>query len=138
MKPAAATIVIFITILTFAAGAFAMSAMMSSGSHVNCLAAIPGSPECVGGMTPLQFAMTHINALGGASLGIVGTLAILLLVALALFSWFRVAAGSGVHVVASLHTSRMFSEERLRGLCKQRHWISILEKRDPSLAYAMN
>ena len=138
MKPAAATIVIFITILTFTAGAFAMNAMMNSGNHANCLAAIPGSPECVGGMTPLQFAMTHINALSGASLGIVGTLAALLLVALVLLVWLRVADGSDALAMASLHTSRIFSEEHLQGLRKQRHWISILEKRDPSLAYAMN
>ena len=138
MKSAAATIVMFMIILTFAMGAFAMSATMNSGNHVNCLAAIPGSPECVGGMTPLQFAMTHINALGGASLGIVGTLAVLLLAALALLVWLRVADASNVLATASLHTSRIFSEEHLQGLRKQRHWISILEKRDPSSVYAMN
>jgi hypothetical protein len=138
MKPAAAIIVIFVIILTFAMGAFAMNAMMNSGNHANCLAAIPGSPECVGGMTPLQFAMTHINALGSASLGIVGTFAALLLAALALLAWLVVADESDVLAVTSSCGARVFSGMRFRGARKQYHWISILEKRDPSLAYAMN
>ena len=138
MKPAAATIVIFITILTFAMGALTMSAMMNSGSHVNCLAAIPGNPKCAGGMTPLQFAITHINALSGASLGIVGTFAVLLLAALALLVWLAVADDPGLLAAALSHSIRIFSEGHLQGIRKQRHWISILEKRDPSLVYAMN
>ena len=119
------------------AGLFSMMSMMSSGNHANCLAGIPGSPECVGGMDPLQFAVAHINAFLSASLGIAGSLAGLLLAALILLAWLVVPnlPESGI---AAPYLLRTLIEEHARSIQKQRHWIARFEKRDPSFAYAMN
>ena len=136
MKPTIAIAIIAITILTLVAGSFTMSVMMSSGNHANCLAAIPGSPKCPGG-DPLQLALMHINAFLSASLGIVGTLATLLLAALALLIWFAVPEVLRMEDVVSC-SLRIFSEEYAQSIKKQRRWITRLEKRDPSFVYAMN
>ena len=135
MKPALATMVIVTALLVLVAGSFAMG-NMGSGNHANCLAAIPGSPKCIGGMDPLQFAITHINAFLNASLGIVGSLTALLLASLILLAWLAAPDAATLSSAVS-YFSKIFAEERVSGIRKQRHWISLLEKRDPSLSCAM-
>lgn len=135
MKPALATMIIVTAILALVAGSFAMI-NMGSGNHANCLAAIPGSPKCIGGMDPLQFAITHINAFLGVSLGIVGSLTALLLVSLVLLAWLA-ASDAATPAAASSYFSKIFAEEHARGIQKQLRWISLLEKRDPSPYRAM-
>ena len=134
MKSALATIIIVTAILTLTAGNFAM-ADMASGNHPNCLAAIPGSPTCLGGMDPFQFAVTHINALLSASLGIVSSFVLVLFGALLLLVWLTLPSLSKLSASASYYL-RIFTERNVRSIRKQRRWISLLEKRDPSLAFA--
>ena len=136
MKSALATIIVLTAILALMAGSFAMI-NMGSGNHANCLAAIPGSPKCIGGMDPLQFAITHINALLSVSLGITSSLVLALVSALMLLAWLVVPDASGLLPTTSNY-SRIFVDGNARSVRKQRHWISLLEKRDPSLSCAMN
>lgn len=135
MKPVLATTIILMTILALTAGAFAMSRIMNSTDHANCLAAIPGSAKCIGGMDPLQFASTHINALMGALLGVVSSLILVLLASLVLLTWLTTSTLSKLSSAAAYY-SRIFTERNIRSVRKQRHWISLLEKRDPSFAFA--
>ena len=135
-RPIVAMTIIVVTILTLVAGSFAMSAMMGSGNHADCLAAIPGNPKCPGG-APLQFALAHINAFLSASLGIVGSLATSLLAAFAFLAWLEVGEVLKLTNAVS-YPRRIFAEGYAQSIKKQRHWIARLEKRDPSSAYAMN
>lgn len=137
MKSTIVILIIAMTILTLIAGSFAMGAMMSSGNHVNCLAAIPGSPKCLDG-DPLQFALTHIGAFLSASLGIVGLSATLFLITL-IFLIVQLEMPEVLKVTNPVsYTPRIFFEEYIQSIKKQRRWIARLEKRDPSLAYAIN
>lgn len=136
MKSTLATIIILTAILALVAGSFAM-VKMDSGNHANCLAAIPGSPKCIGGMDPLQFAITHINALLGLSLGITSSLSLALFASLVLLLWFAAPEISKTISGVSYY-ARVSNEGNTRSTYKQRHWISLLEKRDPSLSCAMN
>ncbi len=136
MKSALATMVIVTAVLALVAGGFAM-ATMGAGNHTNCLAAIPGSPECVNGMSPIQFVEMHINTLLGASLGIVGSLAFSFFALLVAFMWLTISAATDPLFMVSRRLS-IISNARASGIGKQRHWISLLEKRDPSLLCAMN
>ena len=135
MKPVLATIIILMTLLTLTAGSFAMNRMMNSNDHADCLAAIPGSVKCIGGMDPLQFAITHINALLGASLGVTSSFILILLISLVLLAWLTVPALSKLLPAVSFYL-RVFIERNIRGIHKQRRWTSLLEKRDPSLTFA--
>lgn len=136
MKPAFIKIIVLATILVLMAGSFAMI-HMNTADHTNCLAAIPGNPKCLGGMGPLQFAIMHINALLSVSLGVTSSLVLILLGALVLLVRLGVSDPSGLLSSASSY-SRIFVEGNINSVRKQRHWISLLEKRDPSLSYAMN
>jgi hypothetical protein len=136
MKLLLATIIILTAVFALTVGSFAM-VNMASGNHANCLAAIPGSPKCVGSMDPIQFAITHISTLLGASLGVVSPLVISLLALLAVFAWFVVPDISNLLLAVSAYP-RIFAETSLSSIHKQRHWVSLLEKRDPSLPCAMN
>ncbi len=136
-KPALATMGIVTTALALIVGWFA-KINMGPGNHANCLAAIPGSPECVGGMNPVQFAMMHINTLLGASLGIVGSLATALLLSLlVLLAWITTPDAADLMPAFSSHTET-FIEGVTRSVRRQRRWISLLEKRAPSPFRAMN
>lgn len=137
MKPTLATIIMVMAILALAVGSFAMARMMGPGDHPNCLAAIPGSPRCFGGMDPFQFAVTHISALLGASLGIAGSLAGMALALLMLLAWLAIPDAADASSTTAGH-SRNFVEGETESAHKQRHWISLLEKRDPSLYCAVN
>ncbi len=128
--------VIVTAVLALVAGGFAM-ATMGAGNHTNCLAAIPGSPECVNGMSPIEFVEMHINTLLGASLGIVGSLAFLFFALLAVFIWLTISAAIDPLFMVSRRLS-IISNAKASSIGKQRHWISLLEKRDPSLMCAMN
>ncbi len=134
MKSALATIVILTAVLALVAGSFVMI-NMGAGNHANCLAAIPGSPQCIGGMDPFQFAITHINALLGASLGIVGSLILGLFASLMLLAWLAAPDLANL-ASAAVNYARIFSDGNIGSIRKQRRWISLHEKRDPSLAFA--
>lgn len=136
MKLAIATMVIVTAILALLAGGFAM-ANMGAGNHTNCLAAIPGSPQCVNGMSPFQFVEMHINTLLGASLGIVSSLIFSFFTLLAIFIWLTISAIAGPSLTA-LRRLSIIADEKANSAHKQRHWISLLEKRDPSFSCAMN
>ena len=136
MKPALATMIIVTAILALVAGSFAMI-NMEPGSHPDCLAAIPGSAKCLGGMDPLQFAITHINALLSASLGVTSSLVFALFATLILLAWLLVSDITNPLLTAANY-SRISVEGNVRSVHKQRHWISLFEKRDPSLLRAMN
>ncbi len=136
MKSALATMVILTAVLALVAGGFAM-ANMGAGNHANCLAAIPGSQQCVNGMNPFQFATIHINALLGASLGIVSSLAFTFLALLAVFAWLTVSVVADLPFITQRRLG-IVTEGKANGIRKQHRWISLLEKRDPSLFCAMN
>ncbi len=134
MKPALATIIIVAAVLAFEVGSFAMMNMGAS-NHANCLAAIPGSAACVGGMDPIQFAVTHINAFLGASLGITGSVTLAFFALFVLFA--RLSIGDVLKDPAiSIIASRISFEKTAESITKQRHWISLHERRDPSLVFA--
>lgn len=134
MKPALATTIILATILAITTGSFVMSRMMNASDHANCLSSIPGV-TCVSGMDPFQFAITHINTLLGVSLGVISSLALTFLAVLILLAWLTVPALSGLSPETA-HYLRIFTERTMRSVRKQRHWISLLEKRDPSIVFA--
>ncbi len=128
--------VILTAILALVAGSFAM-VNMGASNHANCLAAIPGSPKCIGGMDPIQFAITHISTLLSASLGVISPLAIVFLALLAVFAWFAIL-NIPSPLLAALSYLRTLDDVRISAAHKERHWISLLEKRDPSSSRAMN
>ncbi len=128
--------IIVTAILALAVGGLAM-VNMGSGNHTNCLAAIPGSPKCLGGMDPIQFAITHIGTLLGASLGVVGSLVISLFALFVVLMWLVVPSISNSLLTISGY-SGILVEAKIKSVRKQRHWVSLLEKRDPSLRCAMN
>lgn len=134
MKSALATIVIFTAILTLAAGGFVM-ANMRMGNHANCLAAIPGSAPCAPGMDPLQFAITHMNALLGALLGIAGSLASAFFSVLVLFAWLSIPGAPKDSLINAI-SSRVYFEKTADSITKQRYWMSLHERRDPLLSFA--
>ncbi len=137
MRPGIAVIIVAATIFALIAGSFVMTRMMDFGNHANCLTAIPGQPPCSGNPNPFQSASEHINALLGASLAIVDGLLVVFLVSLALLAWLAMRdAAQLLPVIADrVHIS---AEKETTSIHKQRRWISLLEKRDPSFAYAMN
>ncbi len=128
--------IILTAILALVASSFVM-VNMGPSNHANCLAAIPGSAPCIGGMDPLQFAITHINALQSASLGVMGSLIFALFASLILLAWLVAPDISNLSSMASSR-ARIFINGNVRSVQKQRHWISLLEKRDPSLSCAMD
>ena len=128
--------VIVTAVLALVAGGFAM-ATMGAGNHTNCLAAIPGSPECVNGMSPIQFVEMHINTLLGASAGITGSLVFSFFALLAACMWLTISAATD-SLSITLRRVSIISAAKANSIGKQRHWISLLEKRDPSLMCAMN
>jgi hypothetical protein len=138
MKLAFASIIIVAAILALGAGAFVM-VNMGPGNHANCLAAIPGGPRCLGGMDAFQLAITHINALLSTSLGIISSFSLFLLGALIALAWLATPSIKDPQSNDSNY-SRAFigTEGKIRNIQKQRRWISLLEKRDPSLVCAMN
>ncbi len=133
MKSALATVVVLTAAVALASGGFAMGTM-GPGSHANCLAAIPGSAPCVGGADPIQFAVAHVSAFLSASLGVAGPLTLAFLLLSMLFAWPPAADALAASATGAAF-SRIFSGTAER-MGKQRHWISLHEKRDPSLAYA--
>ncbi len=136
MRSVLAIVIMVAAIFALVAGSFAM-VNMGSGSHTNCLAAIPGSPKCLGRMDLFQFAITHISTLLGISLGIVSPITAFLLAAFAVLVWIAVSNSFNL-LLGSLGYSRVFIEAEIGSARKQHHWISLLEKRDPSSSCAMN
>ena len=131
-----ATIIVVIAIFTLMAGSFAMF-HMNDGAHANCLAAIPGQPNCVSILDRVKLATTHINALLSASLGIVNSLALALISLLVLLVWVSISEAS--HLVSKIgNFSRVSLEGTTRSVHKQNRWISLHEKRDPSLMFAVS
>jgi hypothetical protein len=136
MKSVFATLIILASIFAFTAGNFAII-RMNNGSHTNCLAAIPGQPNCVGIFDRLKLVITHINALLGASLGIVSSFVLILFAALTVPSWIGVPDVSNLSATASNY-SRSFIEGSSKSSPKQRRWFSLHEMRDPFSCHAMN
>ncbi len=137
MKPVIATMIIMTAILALAVGGFAMM-NMGPGDHANCLAAIPGNPACVGGMDPVRFAIMHINALLGISLGIAGSFAAAFFFSfLVPLAWPPAPGAADLPPTISGYLG-LFIEGITRSDRARRRWISLLEKRDPSPFCAMN
>ena len=134
MKSVFSTILIVVAIATLAAGSFAML-HMKDVDHSNCLAAIPGQPNCVNILNRVQLAVTHINALLSASLGIVNSFVLGLFVSLMLLAWVVLSDISGLHGVAKSFL-RIFTEGIAESSYKQHRWISLHEKRAPSFVFA--
>ena len=136
-KSVIAAIVITAIIFVLVAGGFAMSRVMGSGNHADCLATIPGQPKCVGVLGSIQFVLTHINALIGISLGVVSSFTFIIFALLILIAWL--AATPIAKFLSATQTYPVIAVGKIAGsICKQRHWISLLEKRDPYLCRAMN
>lgn len=137
IKSAIAAIVIIATVFVFVAGGFAMIRMMDSGNHANCLAAIPGQPDCAGIINSIQFALTHVDALISISLGIIGPSIFLIFVLLIIIALFRTIIIAKFLLTLQKHLIIVIYKIA-RSIYKQRYWISLLEKRDPYLCRAMN
>ncbi len=137
MRLTFATISVMMAIFALVAGGFVMSSIMSSGDHADCLTAIPGNLNCAGILDPIQFLKTHINVLLDISLGVTSSLVLFLAASLMFLIWFI-----GPDALKLLSTNpnyaRIFIDRNVRSTRKQRRWISLLEKRDPSLSCAMN
>jgi hypothetical protein len=136
MKSVFATLMILASLLAFTAGSFAMI-HMNDVSHTNCLAAIPGQPNCVGIFDRVKFVITHINALLGASLGMVSSFALVLFAAFIVPSWIGVPDVSNLSATDSNY-SRSFIEGSSKSAQRQRRWFSLHEMRDSSSHHAMN
>ena len=137
IKSAVTAIVITTTIFVLVAGGFAMSRMMGYGNHADCLATIPGQPKCVDVLGSIQFVLTHINSLIGISLGVVSSSTFIIFALLILIAWL--AATPIAKFLSAARTYPVIAIGKTAGsIHKQRHWISLLEKRDPYLCRAMN
>ncbi len=132
MKAALAVTILAAVILVFAGGSFVMDRMMNSSDHASCLLAIYGSSKCLGGLMPLELAASHINTLTVATTGIVGSFAAVLLMVFFLIAWPPILDSSQPAEIVLLR-QEVTDERRARSVCKERRWISLLEKRDPSL-----
>ncbi len=140
MKSTIATVVILMSILALMAGGFVMSRRMSVGDHANCLVTTSGSSECIRGMDPFQSAITHVSALLNVSLGVMSSLVLTLFASFVLLSWrvqLAILDISSISPTVSRY-SKIFTEGAAGSIYKQRRWISMHEKRDPSLFCAMN
>ena len=137
MKSTLDIILIVATLAMAIGGAFTM--LHVSGDHVRCpLAALAGN-TCANIVDPFAFAISHMTALLGFFTGVIVRPVVSLALGFSALVAFSFLSVSGPPQLPLFARARSADGDR-RNAAKQKwlRWFSVLEKRDPSLFYAVN
>ncbi len=131
MKATLSIILISATLATIIWGGFMM---YSENGHTHCPISALESKGCMNAMSPLMSALAHLNVVIGISTG-VAVWPLLLLSLMLAFGAFLSFAKENINLPANVLSARRLSYEANRDYSQSKWlgWLSVLEKRDPSV-----